>query len=251
MVVVAVVFTASIAVSVLYILSQRQLSGAASVSPLTRRWLRLVASASLASFVCALGIALGLGHWWADLFSLLPLWRPCLFIFVHLRRGSHKRGLALAVAMGGTLFFAIVIVRSVADDWGASWQIRDLLALAPLAPLIMAAGAIRAYYTPAPRTRRPPQAASAVRVWPGASKFIEYSAGSRRQHRLPPRNGGCRPAGRDPQGCFLLCLKIWRHLSRKPRGIGAASFRPGGGLQGFRSAQDAARQPRKRLYLRV
>ena len=119
------------------------------VSTVTSRWLYRVRLLSLVSFSCILGIALGLrdGLVLVNLFLSLPFWMPCLIIFLRLRGSALKAGLALAVAMGCTLFVAIAMVHSFADDWSVSSWIVNSLALATLAPLIMSAAAIRTYYT--------------------------------------------------------------------------------------------------------
>jgi hypothetical protein len=117
------------------------------VSTVTLRWLYRVRLLSLISFSCILGIALGLGDGLVGLFLSLPFWMPCLIIFLRLRGSALKAGLALAVAMGCTLFVAIAMVHSFADDWSVSSWIVNSLALATLAPLIMSAAAIRTYYT--------------------------------------------------------------------------------------------------------
>lgn len=117
------------------------------VSTVTFRWLYRVRLLSLVSFSCILGIALGLGDGLVDLLLSLPFWMPCLIIFLRLRGSALKAGLALAVAMGCTLFVAIAMVHSFADDWSVSGWIVNSLALATLVPLIMSAAAIRTYYT--------------------------------------------------------------------------------------------------------
>ena len=114
------------------------------VSTVTSRWLYRVRLLSLISFSCILGIALGLGGGLVSLFLSLPFWMPCLIIFLRLRGSALKAGLALAVAMGSTLFVAIAMVHSF---WSISSWIVNSLALATLAPLIMSAAAIRTYYT--------------------------------------------------------------------------------------------------------
>jgi hypothetical protein len=142
-----------IALTILYILPRAvQPSLRPPVSPLTGRWLRRVELTSVISFVCVIAMVLGFGDGVVDLFWSVPFSLPCLFIFVYLRGSRPKTGLALAVAMGCTLFFAIAEARSVADDFGASWRIHNRLTLAMLVPLILSATAIRTYYT-MPRER--------------------------------------------------------------------------------------------------
>jgi hypothetical protein len=117
------------------------------VSTVTSQWLYRVRLSSLISFICVLGIALGLGDGFTNLFLSFPFWMPCLIIFLRLRGSALKAGLAQAVAMGCTLFVAIAMAHSFADDWSVSSWIVNSLALATLAPLIMSAAAIRTYYT--------------------------------------------------------------------------------------------------------
>jgi hypothetical protein len=149
----AVVCIELIALTILYILPRAvQPRLRPPVSPLTRRWLRRVTLTSVISFGCFIGIVLGFGDGVVDLFWSFPFWLPGLFIFVYLRGSRPKTGLALAVAMGCTLFFAIAMARSVADDWSDGWRIHNSLTFAMLVPLILSATAIRTYYT-MPRER--------------------------------------------------------------------------------------------------
>ena len=110
------------------------------------RWIYRVSVATLISFYLVLGIAfldqkiLGI-FWWT------PVWLPLLLIVRYLQSKTLKKGLALSVAMGFTLFVAFYSWFSIERDWESAWWIQGSLVLAALSQLILAGAAIRTYYS--------------------------------------------------------------------------------------------------------
>jgi hypothetical protein len=102
--------------------------------------------ASLISFYLVLGIAfldqkiLGI-FWWT------PFWLPLLLIVRYLQSKTLKKGLALSVTMGFTLFVAFYSWFSIERDWESAWWIQGSLVLIALSQLILAGAAIRTYYS--------------------------------------------------------------------------------------------------------
>lgn len=123
------------------------------VSHITLRWQRIVELAALISLFWAPAVVFGLGWGWMGLVMGSPFWLPYLFILVRLQGKATQSGLALAVAMGCVMFFPAGTLVSVAREWDRSWWIQASLALAALAQPLMAAAAVRTYYT-MPRERR-------------------------------------------------------------------------------------------------
>jgi hypothetical protein len=110
------------------------------------RWIYRVSMASLISFYLVLGIAfldqniLGI-FWWT------PFWLPLLLIVRYLQSKTLKKGLALSVAMGFTLFVVFYSWFSTERDWESAWWIQVSLVLMALSQLILAGAAIRTYYS--------------------------------------------------------------------------------------------------------
>jgi hypothetical protein len=77
----------------------------------------------------------------------LPFWLPLLLIVLYLRSNTPKKGLAISVAMGLTLFLVFYSLFSIERDWESALWIQGSLVLAALSQLILAGAAIRTYYS--------------------------------------------------------------------------------------------------------
>ena len=110
------------------------------------RWIYRVSVASLISFYLVLGIAF-LDQKIVGIFWWTPFWLPLLLIVRYLQSKTLKKGLALSVTMGFTLFVAFYSWFSIERDWESAWWIQGGLVLMALSQLILAGAAIRTYYS--------------------------------------------------------------------------------------------------------
>ena len=115
----------------------------------SRRWLRAVAAAALASIVLMWAAFLA-SSLFEDLpailvpLATLPCWGPYLLVLGHLRWGKRKKALAWAVALGSAAFLvAVPFLPGVADDVGTT----AYPGLFGLMQAALVASAIKAYQT--------------------------------------------------------------------------------------------------------
>ncbi|MGA8313319.1 MAG: hypothetical protein WB755_25065 [Terriglobales bacterium] len=135
-----------VALPLLYLVRKIDFFEPPLLSAQSARWVHRASVASLISFFFVLGIAFFYQKI-VGIFLWLPFWLPLLLIVLYLRSNTPKKGLALSVAMGLTLFLLFYSLFSIERDWESALWIQGSLVLAALSQLILAGAAIRTYYS--------------------------------------------------------------------------------------------------------
>ena len=124
-----------VALLLLYLVQKIDFFEPPLLSAQSARWVHRASVASLISFFFVLGIAFFYQKI-VGIFLWLPFWLPLLLIVLYLRSNTPKKGLALSVAMGLTLFLVFYSLFSIERDWESALWIQGSLVLAALSQLI-------------------------------------------------------------------------------------------------------------------